>query len=537
MLVAWAVTRESGVSLEILRVYDVVTPVIEAGADLEITGDGFAQGHRATVTFEGTLRRPGREPDAVSVETNALALSRDRLVTRVDRTFERALLGPGGRGGHATFRGDLTVAFASEVFGRSRLTGRLRNVTFEVRAPAHEADRRELLGQLERFSQMSGFVTRFDDTVRELVVGPVQLGSRAARAGLVEGDVIAKVAGVRVFDPSDAAPAPADRVPVVVLRGDPRNEVSLVIDARGYAQTWPREAWTALFVFLALGVAYTMLALARGPSPAWVRSLAGELEGRIRRFSPASLLSRDVAIVSVVSGALMLIIALAAQRIDVVLIVGVDTALIASILFARGVSWHSRGAMLGLVARAFAITALVTVSGCATLGELAATAPRLPLTDFASFGVVFALLAWILGGAMVASVARPSTALRVWVAFDATFTATLFLAPLPMRPESSPALLFAVALFGVVATATIALKQSVVRAIGSALRTWPGRSRIVLLAIFASLVATIESRAPHTTWRVVATHAGVAVLGLGLCVLVGRAAKEIWRRSRRVPIW
>lgn len=210
---------EPALEADLLAVHGVAPHRIEPGRTLTIEGAGFPAGRPARVRLEGSLHVPGAAPRSITLATSGRAVAADRIEARFD---PRALDGVTERG---TFRGRVTVLFRAAARGHE-VIGRSDEQVLDVH-PEHGDGVGEELARARRAAQLVdalGLVLG-EEPPRDpgLPVEVVIAGSIAERAGLVSGDRVVELEGVRLHRLSDAIPPPgASRVSLrVERRGEP----------------------------------------------------------------------------------------------------------------------------------------------------------------------------------------------------------------------------------------------------------------------------------------------------------------------------
>ncbi len=240
-----------------LEIRDVLPREIDVGDRLEILGGGFPVQRTASIVLRGRVHRPGMPPEAVSVAMEIESRSEGRL----DLPFGSALAGRliGDATPHGTFRGDVTVTFPPAESGTAPLAGKATGIVLDVHGTASavsahrdEAGRRALdfLGiELAMGAPASGGLT----------VANVRDGSRAARAGIAQGDVLVEVDGVQIDAIADVVPSGDVAAVFVVRRGDVPKPRNVVVPLDGWTPSIPRPlAGSAL----AIGTALALLVFA-----------------------------------------------------------------------------------------------------------------------------------------------------------------------------------------------------------------------------------------------------------------------------------
>ena len=204
---------------DLLTVSEVSPSRIEPGRILRVRGQGFPPGRLARVRIDGVLHRPGDHPIEVSTELEGRAVSAERIEARFDQAALDAL---GGRG---TLEGRVTVLFRAAE-GRGAVIGRSPTLALDL-SPASTERLGDELSRARIADDLlvrSGLVLGEELTDEEgLPIALVTEGSVAARTGLIAGDRLLAVAGVRAHSLADVAPPPgAEEIELRVARvGEP----------------------------------------------------------------------------------------------------------------------------------------------------------------------------------------------------------------------------------------------------------------------------------------------------------------------------
>jgi hypothetical protein len=247
----------------LLQLTDLSAREVGRGDKLEIAGAGFPEGRVARLTFRGDDFRPGR-PAARDVEVSIPARTSTPHV--LEATISEELVSAFcGRddGAHATFRGDLTAAFAPRKSGAPPVAGSLQGVVLDVE-PSHESDdnREQATREGERFAAYLGVGVNVDGT-GPLRVQKVEPHGRGDEAGLLAGDVIEELSGVRIGDVSDFVPPPRARSARIGLhRGAVSEAAVLAVDVAEFKPGTLSDLTPALAI---VGSAILALSLALSP--------------------------------------------------------------------------------------------------------------------------------------------------------------------------------------------------------------------------------------------------------------------------------
>jgi hypothetical protein len=225
---------------------------------LELRGSSFPEGRPASITLRGELNRAG-EPRQRKFELklSGQSVSPHAVTVEVSRQVERAFAGPASPA-HATFHGSVEVSFSPRVAGTAPVTGQLPDVTLDF-VPA-EGDRNEVgrrRAEGKRFAEFAGAL--LVDRGGALVLEGVMPKSRAERAGLVAGDRLVELAGVRVLDLADLVPPPRARsAELMIERAGSGERGRVVLDVDGFQPLSARDFGWALGV-IAAAIAFFLL--------------------------------------------------------------------------------------------------------------------------------------------------------------------------------------------------------------------------------------------------------------------------------------
>jgi hypothetical protein len=230
---------------------------VEVGDRVRLTGSGFPEGRPATVTLRGELLRAGDAPKGgVTLVTGAQLVAPHALEFPLTPQLAAKICGaPGER--HSTFRGDVEVAFSPQTAAGTPVVGRLDGVVLDVmpETSAEEASR-ALQADGARFASFLGLVTApSEDGLRIASVTPQ---SRAARAGLTDGDVVLGVDGVVVRSLSDFIPPPNAKSSLLVLRRGP-DQLPVRVEADGFRYSAPETLVPALSLVGTVVASFLML--------------------------------------------------------------------------------------------------------------------------------------------------------------------------------------------------------------------------------------------------------------------------------------
>jgi len=237
-----------GGSLHLIELQELTPRRIGLGETVELHGQGFPEGRRARLTFQGELARAGHEPQEVEISAFAESASPHTLTLVLDRRLEHEFCGSEAPQ-HTTFRGSVQAAFAPRSAGAPPVTGELAEVVLDVVPQASLADVELRAREGQRFAEFSGLLVAPDS--RGLVVKGVMPRSRAESAGVETGDIISELDGVHVFSLEDFVPAAeAERSRLVVRRAGQKEPVALGIDSEGFRPRSPEQLVPAAALLL-----------------------------------------------------------------------------------------------------------------------------------------------------------------------------------------------------------------------------------------------------------------------------------------------
>ncbi len=245
--------------LALLTLNDVAPRDVEVGERLEISGAGFPRGRTARVILRGALHRPGASPlTGFEARTEGAVVADNAIELLYDGRLESLLCGPGERAVHTTFRGEVTVAFAAAIPGAPPASATLRDVVLDLRPPPGALSAVARMRERgEQFLSAAGIgIDQDGETPGGLVVKTVKQGSDAERAGVVPGDLMVSMDGVRTRATADAVPADGrTSVEITVRRGADPTERALrvaVSTARAQRSIGPAAALAVLAALAAL---------------------------------------------------------------------------------------------------------------------------------------------------------------------------------------------------------------------------------------------------------------------------------------------
>jgi NADH dehydrogenase len=247
----------------LLQLTELSAREVGRGDKLEISGAGFPEGRVGRLTFRGDVFRPGRSPaQDIEIAIPARTSTPHVLEATIPEELVRAFCGRDDAA-HATFRGDVTAAFAPRKSGAPPVAGSLQGVVLDI-APSHETEDNRALATREgqRFSEFLG-VSVTSDGNGPLRVQSVEGEGRGAQVGLAPGDVIEELSGVRVGDVSDFVPPPRARTARIGLhRGSQREAAVMAVDVTEFKPGTLSDLTPALAL---VGSALLLLLLALSP--------------------------------------------------------------------------------------------------------------------------------------------------------------------------------------------------------------------------------------------------------------------------------
>lgn len=274
----------------LVEVTELAPREIEPGDRLEVHGTGFPQGRTGKVTLEGTVFRAGEPPlRGVSIDVEGTVSAPDRLELAVREELAERLCGRGDHAAHATFRGDVEVAFASSNQGAPPLVGVMRGVELDVipssvRASVQGARAAEGARVLAFLGIAPGA-----PSPRGLPIEAVEAGSAAERAGIQVGDVLVSVDGVHVLSVGDVLAASARAVELTIRHADSGVEETKTVSLIAYSgERVPTEYAPALLV---VGLALALLVLLVLPGPPSLAALELRIASLVRRATARELVS------------------------------------------------------------------------------------------------------------------------------------------------------------------------------------------------------------------------------------------------------
>jgi len=405
---------ERQIAPPLVEVTELAPREVEPGDRLELHGTGFPQGRTGRVTLEGTVFRAGEPPfRGVSIDLEGTVATPDRLEIVVRDTLADRLCGRGDHAAHATFRGDVEVAFASNIAGAPPLVGVLRGATLDVLPASARAS--VLDARIAEGGRVLAFlgVAPGPASPRGLPIEKVHAGSLAERAGIQVGDVLASVDGVNVLSLGDVVPASGRSVEMAIRSGDSGTVETKTFSLIEYSgERVPAEYAPALVV---VGLALALLVLLVLPGPASLAALEMRIASRVRTARPRDLFAALFgtgrhaalsAIFSAVVAAFALTPYVVGREVDgVVLLAAAATMLVWSRMAAEPgmLAWLRTLARMLLVVLAMvgAVTLAIGQVGAIELAEIVRIQGGAPWQWSAARHPSCAILAVVYGGAIV----------------------------------------------------------------------------------------------------------------------------------------
>lgn len=377
-VVLGACTRDPGPPL--LEVDEVAPMQLEALDRLEIQGKGFPQGHRAHVTFRGRLHRPGVAPETAVIEAEGAVDGPDLVQLVMTEALVERFCGASGSAAHTTFHGSVEVGFASRVAGAPPLVGSKSDVELDLHPASRRADAlARLTDEGTRLAAFAGLVVG-PAGAHGLAIEGVVPGSPAEARGLVAGDVLVAVDGVRAHELADVVSSSPRAVTFTVRHATGATE-EYPLSLAGFAKTSlsPELTWVSALVLLALAGVILLVT----PGPRWLARAEQRLGARLRgqrardTFDLVLGRGRTRAVVLVASAAISF--ALASERADESACALVVLAF-ALLLLSREPAGRSRGPSIVLTLQLLplvlvlpvALLGVALVEGSVHLGELVA---------------------------------------------------------------------------------------------------------------------------------------------------------------------
>ncbi len=236
----------------LLNVIGVGPRELSSGDELEVVGTNFPEGKPATISFQGSLHRPGEAAqEDVEIVIAASSSSRNRIAVVLDDATLAEFSRRGAEGAHTTFRGRVVAAFAPRASGAPPVTGSIEGVEvdfFPSDVPVSVTRQLEAEGQ--RAAELLGL--EFDPKAAGsgLLVKSVNESSRAETAGVKAGDRLVALDGLRLADISDFVPSGRSQTAELeIVRGKLKDTLRRGVDVQGFRDTPPEDLlWAGVVV-------------------------------------------------------------------------------------------------------------------------------------------------------------------------------------------------------------------------------------------------------------------------------------------------
>lgn len=339
------------IEAELLDVREVTPERVQPGHRLSLRGGGFPAGRDAQVRFDGVLHRPGLAPRAVELELIGEAVADDRVEVAMPASVIRQL---GGRG---TFRGTVTVSFGAGALDEGRVVGSLADVAIDL-VPA------ELFVAADRtFSPRVGLeLAPREDDEAGVMITRVAPGSRAAEAGLAEGDRVLAIDGLRLLSREELAPPPEARaIELTIARDGEAASFPVALPLDGLDETVPR---TSIVLVQLAALVWLGALLLLGPGAALLDRLAPSSR-RVPYAVAIAALGASVAIHHA-------LVAMPSLGLDSVLLAIVAGRAAVVLLAARGAREKADAVVRGVTSAIAALGAIGAATIAAGTTELAA---------------------------------------------------------------------------------------------------------------------------------------------------------------------
>ena len=277
-------------SPNLLEVSDLNPHALEVGDRLALNGSGFPEGRAAKVSFHGDVFRAGQTPERdVTIVATASASDPHSIAVVLSPDLAREFCGTGDAV-HATFRGATTASFQARDAGAPPVRGTLEGVVLDVN-PASISKLAQQTHEAEatRFASYAGMAVVHSEERDVLLIDTIDPEGRAARAGLLPGDALLELDGVRLAGLSDLIPPPRARLShVSVRRGDEKTPSTFALDVSGFQPGSPSELVPAATL---LGFAVALLLLFASPLGRALAWFEGRLAAQLRdKARPSALL-------------------------------------------------------------------------------------------------------------------------------------------------------------------------------------------------------------------------------------------------------
>jgi len=283
LLLALPACVESPASPDLVTVSGLSPQIVELSDTLQVSGHGFPEGVPARISFRGDIFRAGQVPERnVNIVVRTQETTKDTVTLSVNDELEQAFCGAGDVAAHATFRGNVSIAFSARSTGMAPVSGTLRDVNFEVEPKLKsfqvERERQRVSQEAQQFLGLT-----LGDSGPSDCCTVVAAQGRALLAGISPGDRLLDFDGVSVLRPSDLVPSGRNRTARLTLRRA-GSQAPLVrnLDVQGFRWTIPSELAPALGCLLtALGILFAAVSPIRTLLRSLASAMARGLEKRL----------------------------------------------------------------------------------------------------------------------------------------------------------------------------------------------------------------------------------------------------------------
>ncbi len=287
------VACERDASPNLLEVTDLNPHSLEVGDRLTLNGSGFPEGRAARLIFHGDVFRAGQSPlHDVTIVAPAAASEPHSIALTLSTELSREFCGSGDAV-HATFRGAATASFQARASGAPPVQGTLDGVVLDVNpASISKIALQTHESEAKRFADFAGMAVVHSEERDVLLIDTIEPEGRAARAGLLPGDALLELDGVRLATLSDLIPPPRTRLShLSVRRGDESTAATFAVDVSGFQPGSPSELAPAATL---IGFAVALLLLFASPlgrALGWLEArLASQIRDRARLDGGLSVL-------------------------------------------------------------------------------------------------------------------------------------------------------------------------------------------------------------------------------------------------------
>jgi len=233
---------ESSTTPDLVSLSGLSPQVVELGETLQVSGRGFPEGVPARLSFRGDVFRAGQAPERnVDIIVRTQDTSKDTVTLSITDELEKAFCGVGDLATHATFRGNVSVAFSAPTSAMAPVSGTLRDVHFEIE-PKVKSNKVEQQRQLASAEAQRFLGLILADTVPSDCCTVTDAQGRALLAGIKPGDRLLDFDGVSVIRPVDLVPSGRNRTArITVRRNGSQPPLVRNIDVQGFRWAIPSE--------------------------------------------------------------------------------------------------------------------------------------------------------------------------------------------------------------------------------------------------------------------------------------------------------